>query len=288
MTSLHCIYKIINPKGFVYIGQTKNFKKRIKCYENIKCFKQHLIFNSINKYGWESHSCKIIANNLSKEDADKEEIKYIAYFKSKNKSLNIRDGGSAFGAGVFVKICQFSLDGVLLNTYDKIKDAALKNNCCQYAIWNSLRQNNYSSGFLWATYEKYKKGFIPKLSKKTSARLHIYQFDLDGNLINEFRSIRQASKYSGLSCASIGNNIHGVIDKLKGFVFSTNKNHVINIKSRYITISCFDNKGDLFKIFDNDRIASEYFNVSRSWINKICKNGGQINGYRLKKNEKIK
>jgi len=284
MLNPYCIYKIVNPKGLVYIGQTKNFKQRIYCYKTLKCKSQHKIYRSIKKYGWECHTCKIIENNLTKEEVDIREVKYISHFKNKKISLNIRPGGSSFGASVFVKVCKFSLDGLLIKIYDKIVDAALDSNCSKDAIWRGIHNTNYSGGYLWAYYKDYKKGFIPKFITEKGIQLIVYQFNLQGDYIREFSSIGEAAKFMSVARSTISNNIYCRTNKVKDCVFSIDRNHIVNIKSKYITISCFNNKGDLFKIFDNDRIASEYFNVSRSWIIKKCKYGGEINGYTFKRN----
>ena len=55
------IYKITNPKGKIYIGQTKNFKQRLSNYRspNKNCIGRKL-FNSIKKYNWENHKIEVI------------------------------------------------------------------------------------------------------------------------------------------------------------------------------------------------------------------------------------
>lgn len=56
------IYKIINPKGRIYIGQTRNFIKRLYDYNNFKhaIKKQKRLFASFNKYGRELHIIEMI------------------------------------------------------------------------------------------------------------------------------------------------------------------------------------------------------------------------------------
>ena len=54
------IYKIINPKGKIYIGQSTNLKKREDSYEKLRCDKQYKLYNSLQKYGWEQHIFEII------------------------------------------------------------------------------------------------------------------------------------------------------------------------------------------------------------------------------------
>jgi group I intron endonuclease len=54
------IYKITNPKGKVYIGQSVNIKIREAAYKQMHCKKQIRIYNSIKKYGWKQHKHEII------------------------------------------------------------------------------------------------------------------------------------------------------------------------------------------------------------------------------------
>lgn len=54
------IYKITNPKGKIYIGSSKNIKKRFNRYKKLDCKSQTKIYNSLNKYGINEHIFEII------------------------------------------------------------------------------------------------------------------------------------------------------------------------------------------------------------------------------------
>lgn len=54
------IYKITNPSGKVYIGQSRNIKSRLNRYKNLHCEGQLKIYRSIKKYGWENHNFEIL------------------------------------------------------------------------------------------------------------------------------------------------------------------------------------------------------------------------------------
>lgn len=54
------IYKITNPKGKIYIGSSKNIKKRFNDYQKKRCKSQPRLYNSLVKYGVENHSFEII------------------------------------------------------------------------------------------------------------------------------------------------------------------------------------------------------------------------------------
>lgn len=54
------IYKITNPKGFIYIGSTINLKDRFYRYKRNLVKNQVKIYNSIKKYGWDNHVFEVI------------------------------------------------------------------------------------------------------------------------------------------------------------------------------------------------------------------------------------
>jgi group I intron endonuclease len=54
------IYKIISPSGKIYIGQSTNIEQRKDHYKRLNCKNQTKLYNSLKKYGWESHSFDII------------------------------------------------------------------------------------------------------------------------------------------------------------------------------------------------------------------------------------
>jgi group I intron endonuclease len=54
------IYKITNPLGKIYIGQSINIEKRFTSYNNLNCKKQRRLYNSFLKYGVENHLFEII------------------------------------------------------------------------------------------------------------------------------------------------------------------------------------------------------------------------------------
>lgn len=86
------IYKIINPKGKIYIGQTTNFKKRLYHYKNYLCDRQFKLYNSLVKYGYDSHLFEII-EICDYEIIDEREIFWIKLFDSYKNGLNLTEGG---------------------------------------------------------------------------------------------------------------------------------------------------------------------------------------------------
>ena len=98
MENICCIYKITNPKGLVYIGQSTNYTKRISAYRLGHCKGQIKLYNSIVKYGWEKHKVEIV-QLTNESELNKLEAYYVDLFQSFNRvyGLNLRDGGGSHG-----------------------------------------------------------------------------------------------------------------------------------------------------------------------------------------------
>ena len=90
------IYKLTNPKGKIYIGQSTNIQDRWD-----KGHKHHIgsgkkLTNSIKKYGWENHKKDVIEECLV-EDLDSKETYWIDFYDSYKKGLNSTTKGGYSG-----------------------------------------------------------------------------------------------------------------------------------------------------------------------------------------------
>jgi len=100
----------------------------------------------------------------------------------------------------------------------------------------------------------------------------IYQYDLDGNYITEWRSISKASRELGI-------HKHMIIQNLKnnqyksagGFMFSTNKRDKIEpIKKNLVEVIQYDMDGNFIKKWDSMKEASDTLNINISGISLTC------------------
>lgn len=92
------IYKITSPSNKVYIGQSRNINRRLHEYKYCKCKRQQKLYNSIRKYGWESHIfeiCHELPVDIAQEVLDQYEQLYMDLYTDCNiKLLNLRGGGN--------------------------------------------------------------------------------------------------------------------------------------------------------------------------------------------------
>lgn len=94
------IYKITNPKGKIYIGQSVNINKRFLYYKGLQCKGQKKVYSSLFKYGFENHKFEIITQGLyNKELLNDLEKHYIQLYNSYRNGLNLSIGGGTLGSG---------------------------------------------------------------------------------------------------------------------------------------------------------------------------------------------
>ena len=88
------IYKITNPNGDIYIGQSRNIFSRFKEYESSHCKRQPRVYRSIEKYGYKNHKFEIVCE-CEEESLDELEAYYIKLFDSFETShgMNLTSGG---------------------------------------------------------------------------------------------------------------------------------------------------------------------------------------------------
>ena len=92
------IYKITNPSGRVYIGQSCRIEHRKDQYRRLECKNQIRVYASISKYGWEAHKFEIIhelPQEVAQETLNTYEVLYWEQYRDcKVRMLNIKDPGS--------------------------------------------------------------------------------------------------------------------------------------------------------------------------------------------------
>jgi group I intron endonuclease len=83
------IYKITNPIGKIYIGQSIDIIKRFNAYKKLRCKNQPKIYNSFVKYGVENHIFEIL-EELDVQSLNKRERYWQKEFDVLNTGLNCK------------------------------------------------------------------------------------------------------------------------------------------------------------------------------------------------------
>lgn len=206
------IYKITSPSGKVYIGQTRNIKERKYRYSRIEksidCNKQRLICRSIKKYGFINHSFEIIKEGLfTKDEINKIEIEKIKFFKEKNISLNISNGGqdNTHTKLINKKSKSFyvvSANKKIISFYISIQDCINKTNKKRSTILKKLKNKYSIDGSYWI-YEIPENLELLVPPKNYCNYFTILQFDLNGKFIKSWYSPKQLVNEGKFNYSSI-------------------------------------------------------------------------------------
>lgn len=211
-----------------YVGKGKH--GRLKQHLQPKRLSDNSIkSNTINKIISETNELPIhykIYDGLSFDEANRIEIDMIKHFGRVDLNTgiltNMTDGGEGFKNIIFTEVTrkkmsesaigvktysnngmskvveQYTLDGVLLNTYNSLREAAETNGFCLKNISSCCRgKSKTASGFIWKYVGKsYKPTIKAEVKDK---RKKVYQYDLDGNYITYFDSVSIAEKLTGIN-----------------------------------------------------------------------------------------
>ena len=218
------IYKILNPKGKIYIGQSVNIEKRKYYYQTLHCKKQIMLYNSLKKYGWENHYFEII-EECSVEQLDVREMYWGQFYNTLEDGLNLRLGKGGglmsertknkiskansrpkpinFNSKLKKPVLQFSLEGELIKEYSSLTEAI---KILGFRIHEALRGVVKTAGGYIFIYKDKWDGIKPSISSDGHS-IPIIQLDLNEDFIREWTSTSQAQKE--LNLTSILNCLKG-------------------------------------------------------------------------------
>lgn len=169
---IYCIYKLTSPSGKIYIGQTKDFKKRMSQYRQGAAKGQRYLRAAIKKYTWDNFSYEILKElrTHSSEKLDKWEIYYIQKYKSTDPEIgyNISTGGEG-------RKGPYSKEG--REIHRKVNQQTTKTEKWRKAYEEGIRKRSESEE--WSS----------KLRERSKAqRKPVYQYDMKGNFLKEWES----------------------------------------------------------------------------------------------------
>lgn len=223
------IYKITNPKGKIYIGQSIHIEKRwiqySKLISNKKCIGTKL-YNSLSKYEYQNHIFEII-EECDRSKLNEREIYWIKYFNAIELGLNISKGGVINISNESREISrlkrlkpiyQLDLNGSILKEWNSASEATNYFNspkgdtigrCCRGEISTAF-------GFRWV-FIKHPSKIKPFLPLNKS----VIQYDFEMNIINEFSSIKEASEFTKINRSTLTSYLY---NRMK------NKEHIWKFK----------------------------------------------------------
>lgn len=182
MQGTWCVYRHISPSNKVYVGITSR-KPELRWGSNGNYYKECIKFyNAILKYGWDNIKHGILLDKASKEEACILEQTLISHYKRLGISYNITDGGEGRIAKQSEEFCR--------SQSNRMKKA-----------WKDNPEKYLNK----KTTKGLKRG-IEQIRKRSTS---VLQFSLDGDFIQKYESITEASNEVGISSKAIRNCCNG-------------------------------------------------------------------------------
>jgi group I intron endonuclease len=254
------VYKITSSSGKIYIGQSINIEKRLIDYRHKNCKGQKRLFNSIEKYGWNEHIFEVI-EYCSIEELNSRERYWQEYYdvlgpnglncvlnntddKKKILSEETRNKLKTKRSKEFCELMSLKLKGRKLTEEHKL---AIKNSLSKISQERSVNMRDKSK------------------TKK------VYQFNLDGTFIKEWKSNREIGRILGYDSHAISyscNNKGTCYNFIWSFV---NEINLLEIKTHGTKIVQLNKDYTEIKVWNSMKEAANILCISKYSISKCCR-----------------
>jgi len=234
------IYKITSPSGKIYIGQTTNFTRRKNFYKNGAQIAQTRIYYSLQKYGYELHNIEFIEHclveNLNERERHWQDFYNVIGSNGLNCRLTEAENKSGFMSDeTKIKMAKSRKGRITKDETRKKLSLIWKGR--KHTEETKLKMSNSAKGKK-LTYEhiaklpQNQKGYKrPNISESTRLKLSltsakarvIFQYDLNGYFIKEWRNASQAAKELKSSPQNISTCARGKLKTAIGYKWSYTK-----------------------------------------------------------------
>ena len=259
-----CVYIHTAPNGKRYVGITsQSVKER---WRNGNGYKHNSHFTrAINKYGWDAISHEVVANGLSEDAAKQMEIELIQRYNSTNQDCgyNISCGGEGT-----LGVRHYGEDNPFYGKHHSQENKMLISDTVKHA---------------WGT------GIFDEVMCRP-----VYQFDMDGNFLKAYKSVRQAEDETGISHSVICRVCNGKLNYTHGFTWAyqdecldlqkfkhiflckmqdKQSNHAKHLRK---AVELFDLQGNLIGVYESASKLAREIGVHKDTVSAACKNGSTL------------
>ena len=216
------IYKITNPEGKIYIGQSINIDRRFGEYRRMqKRSAGRKIISSLKKYGYDKHVFEIIEECLIHQLHEREYY-WKMHYKSVENGLNCDYFDNSGGPRSEETKRKISEGTKGKKRSEVTKQKMKKPKTGEHKLNISKAKQNIS--------EKTKRKISEsKLGKKWSEehikniikgkQKPVLQYDLEGKFIKEWEGVKVAAAYLGCDPTTITANLRGKTKKGFGYIW---------------------------------------------------------------------
>ena len=251
------VHKTINPysfDGYLGCGVKINDKYTYK-------YSKTPFEAAVNKYGVDNFKRVTLKTFDKLEDAlDLERWLVDEEFIRRKDTYNIALGGGIPPAKTKT-IYQYNLDGSFIKEWDSITNASIYYKCSSSCIGRAIFDRTPSLKYFWTDY-KYDKLDLENF-KLNENKTHTYLYDINGNLLNEFDSISDCSKYINEDLQKVSKAIRGKFCIAKTYYCSDIKYKKFPIQNIDIhkddKLYQYDLEGNFIKEWNNYSEVRKYF-----------------------------
>ena len=244
--SYHCGYnetlggENVSKKIFVSVDQYDKYGNLLNIFKSIR--------EASEKTGVHESSITMCINHKNKTGGG-----YIWVRHGENPNLDIKP--------LYSKIIkQYDLQLNLISVYNSVTEAANTNGFLSSGISAVLNNCEHSyKGFIWVDEDH--EVYYPKQRYKK-----IIQYDSLGNIINIYKTAKEAEDNTGIDASSILLNCHGIQLSAGYYIWRFEhdefKKYELPNKMRPVCIK--DEVGKIVKIFNYIKQGAEYFNIKNT------------------------
>lgn len=196
--------------GFEYIGMTGRSTKIRWANPNYSYASCTAFEKAIKEYGWDAFEHIVLLDNLTKEEAENEESRLIRQNIAKGISYNIRVDNNWIGDIRKKEVDIFTVDGEYLETCSSIHEAAkrygISDTHAYYCVCGVKKTVCRKYIFVPHGSSISKRVQLAKIDRRFGPahnRRAVRMLSKDGQIVRDFDSATEASKYINIGVANI-------------------------------------------------------------------------------------
>ena len=260
------IYKITNKvNGKIYIGKTiKTIEERFKRHIYDSRRNNSYFYNAIKKYGIENFIIEEI-ENVDNSKLNEREKYWISFYNSNFSKIGYN--GTIGGDG-YVKV-----DEYILNEINKLWDSGFGIT----EISNMLDLNTATVKFYLKDSPNFSEEERKKRANIKNSEEHskpVLMYDLNGNFICRYGSVRKASENTGFSVVTIFKCCRNIIPNIYIYQFryegEESPGKCINPTFYQKLVCQKTTDGEIVSVYKNAEEAAVSLNVDPSCIRRCC------------------
>jgi len=180
------------------------------------------------------------------------------------------------------RVCQYSLDGEKIGEYIHAAEAAKKVGvACSgiYRVCNKEKGYTSAKDYIW----RYKDDPLnPEELKEKKGKTRVLQYNLNGDFIKEFSSIKQAAEETGIIRASISQTCRGKAKTAGGsqWKYKEDEKPILKLhrSGQEIAINQLSLTGDIIKVWKSAKEAEKELGIGGTHIASVCRGKRQTTG----------